>query len=105
MILDTTHKTVHCFGRLRSDFGMISERFRINFGIMELRILFEIQNNPYITAEQIAEKINKTPRTAENHIAKLKKKGILKRVSPKLGGHWKIITKNELWNNDIGNNI
>jgi hypothetical protein len=34
--------------------------------------LFEIQKNPNITAEQMAEKINKTPRTAENYLANRK---------------------------------
>jgi predicted HTH transcriptional regulator len=61
--------------------------------MIELQILFEIQNNPNITAEQIAEKINKTSRTAENYLANLKKRGILKRVGPKLGGHWKIVNR------------
>ena len=42
--------------------------------MIELQILFEIQSNPNITAEQLAEKINKTPRTAENYLSKLKKK-------------------------------
>lgn len=70
---------------------MISERFRNDFGTIELQILVEIQTNPNITAEQIAEKINKTPRTVEIYLAKLKKKGILKREGPKLGGNWKIL--------------
>ena len=67
------------------------EKFRNDFGTIELQILFEIQKNPNITAEQMAEKINKTPRTAENYLTKLKKRGILIRVGPKLGGYWKIV--------------
>jgi len=82
------------FEKFRNDFGTISERFRNDFGTIELQILVEIQNNPNITAEQIAEKINKTPRTVENYLANLKMKGILKRVGPKLGGHWQILNHN-----------
>ncbi len=82
------------FEKFRNDFGTISERFRNDFGTIELQILAEIQNNPNVTAEKIAEKINKTPRTVENYLANLKMKGILKRVGPKLGGHWQIL-KNE----------
>jgi ATP-dependent DNA helicase RecG len=50
-----------------------------------------ICKNPEVTAEQIAEIINKTPRTVEKYIAKLKAAGFLKRQGAKLGGYWEII--------------
>jgi len=39
--------------------------------------------------------MKKSPRTIENYIKKLKNKGILYRIGPNLGGHWKIITNDK----------
>lgn len=77
--------------RFRKDFGKISERVRKEFGI-EIANTFEIiRNYPEYTAQQIAKEINKTPRTVENYIAKLKDAGIIIRRGPKLGGYWELI--------------
>ncbi len=77
--------------RFRKDFGKISERLRKDFGI-EIANTFEIiRNYPEYTAQQIAKEINKTPRTVENYIAKLKDAGIIIRRGPKLGGYWELI--------------
>ncbi|MFV0345860.1 MAG: ATP-binding protein [Bacteroidales bacterium] len=83
------------FGRtsegLRKDFGRISERCRNVFGVAVARTFDCISNNPNFTAKQIAEETGKTSRTVENHIAKLKDAGIIRRVGAKLGGHWEIV--------------
>lgn len=77
--------------RLRKGFGKSSERVRKEFGI-EIANTFEIiRNYPEYTAQQIAKEINKTPRTVENYIAKLKDAGIIIRRGPKLGGYWELI--------------
>jgi ATP-dependent DNA helicase RecG len=77
--------------RLRKGFGKTSERVRKEFGI-EIANTFEIiRNYPEYTAQQIAKEINKTPRTVENYIAKLKDAGIIIRRGPKLGGYWELI--------------
>ncbi len=79
--------------RVRNDFGTISERIRNDFG-NEIASVFElISSNPTITAVQIAEKIDKTSRTVEKYIAKLKNAGIILRKGPKLGGYWEIIQR------------
>ena len=72
---------------------MISERIRKEFG-NEIAITFDIiLNHPEYTSQQIGKEINKTPRTVENYLAKLKDAGIIVRKGLKLGGHWEIIEK------------
>ncbi|MDT3739967.1 MAG: HTH domain-containing protein [Candidatus Kapabacteria bacterium] len=46
---------------------------------------------PEYTAQQIAQELNKTPRTVKKYLAKLKDAGIIIRKGPKLGGYWEII--------------
>jgi ATP-dependent DNA helicase RecG len=80
-------------GEVRNDFGMISERIRIDFG-KEIAMAFEIiTKHPEYTSAQIASELGKTPRTVENYIAKLKKAGFIIRKGPKLGGNWEITVK------------
>ncbi|MCK5681454.1 HTH domain-containing protein [bacterium] len=73
------------------DYGMISERIRKEFGSEPVKAFEIICQYPEFTAKQIAEKLEKTPRTIENYIAKLKKTGFIVRRGPKLGGHWEVI--------------
>ena len=46
--------------------------------------------NPTITAQEIAEAIGKTKRLVEASISTLKKDGLVERVGPNKGGHWKV---------------
>ncbi|MBL7048908.1 MAG: putative DNA binding domain-containing protein [Nitrospira sp.] len=73
-----------------NDFGTISERIRKEFGSEPAKAFEIIRQHPEFTAEQIAEKLNKTPRTIENYMAKLKKAGVIIRRGPKLGGYWEV---------------
>lgn len=77
------------------DFGTISERIRKEFGNEPAKAFEIICQHPEFTAEQIAEKLDKTPRTAENYISKLKKAGFIIRRGPKLGGYWEVIESDE----------
>lgn len=92
-ILNDTAKTVS--EKRVDDFGTISERIRKEFGTSQANTFEIICQHPEFTAEQIAEKTGKTTRTVENHIAKLKKAGIIVRKGPKLGGYWEIIALGE----------
>ncbi|MBI9094923.1 MAG: putative DNA binding domain-containing protein [Sphaerochaeta sp.] len=74
----------------RDDFGTLSERIRKEFGSEPVKAFEIICKHPEFTAEQIAERLDKTPRTAENYISKLKKAGFIVRRGPKLGGYWEI---------------
>jgi predicted HTH transcriptional regulator len=69
---------------------MISGRFRKEFGSEPAKTFEIICQHPEFTAEQIAEKLENTPRTIENYTAKLKKTGFIIRRGPKLGGYWDV---------------
>jgi len=71
-----------------NDFGMISERIRKEFGSETAKAFEIVRQHPEFTAEQIAKELEKTPRTIENYLAKLKKSGFIIRRGPKLGGYW-----------------
>ena len=77
--------------RFRNDFGMISERIQEKFGNEVLKAFEVICDHPDFTAEQIANTLGKTSRTAENYITKMKKAGFIKRKGAKLGGYWEIV--------------
>ncbi len=50
-----------------------------------------ISANKYITIEQIANAINKGTTVTKQHVANLKKTGLLRRIGPAKGGHWEVI--------------
>ncbi len=70
--------------------GNISERFRKDFGKEIFQLLQLINKNPHISAKELAEHLEKSSRTIENYLSKLKKGGIITRKGPKLGGYWQI---------------
>ena len=57
----------------------------------EKEILELIENNPYLSAEQIALKVNLTEDGVRYHIKNLKKKGRLKRKGHGKGGSWEVL--------------
>ncbi|MFO8065940.1 MAG: putative DNA binding domain-containing protein [Bacteroidales bacterium] len=56
------------------------------------KIMFMIKQDNKITIPELADKIGVTERSIERNIETLKQKGLLKRVGPAKGGHWKVIT-------------
>jgi len=54
------------------------------------KILEIIKNKPEISAQEIANIIIISPRAVEKNIAKLKQKGLLKRIGPAKGGYWEV---------------
>ena len=56
-------------------------------------ILSLILKNSKISKKQIEIRGNLSKKSVEYNIAKLKKKGLLKRVGPAKGGYWKIAEK------------
>jgi len=56
-------------------------------------ILSLILKNLKISKKQIEIRGNLSKKSVEYNIAKLKKNGLLKRVGPAKGGHWKIVEK------------
>jgi predicted HTH transcriptional regulator len=75
----------------RNDVGTMSERCRNEFGDTAAGVFIEIVANPTITIEELSLKVDKSTRTIERTIEKLKLAKILVRKGPKLGGFWEII--------------
>jgi len=57
------------------------------------KILEAIKKNPKITQNEFAEITGLTRRGIEWNLAKLKEKGIIKRIGSPKGGHWEVIKK------------
>ena len=60
------------------------------------KILSLINENPKITREELSAKTGLTIRGVEWNLAKLKQKGLLKRIGPAKGGYWEIIENSEV---------
>ena len=58
---------------------------------MSENILWLIKDNPEISAKELAYIVNRSSRTIERAIAKLKKEGRIKRIGPDKGGHWAVM--------------
>ena len=74
----------------KSSFEDLGIKLGIKLGINQQLILKEIEKNPFITAVEIAHKINISKTAVENNIAKLKEIGVLQRVGARKNGYWKI---------------
>jgi len=54
------------------------------------KILGAITNNPLITQIELSEITGLTRRGVEYNLSKLKAKGLIERIGPDKGGHWKV---------------
>lgn len=59
------------------------------------KILKELEKNPNITYDELVDKIDTSRRTIIRQMNGLKEKGIVKRVGPAKGGHWKVVEEDE----------
>ena len=57
----------------------------------DILVLDQLKENPKYTIDDIALKINKTVRTVQRSIDKLKQNGQIRRVGAKNNGYWEII--------------
>lgn len=55
------------------------------------KILEMMAENAYVTTEEIAKELGISRRAVAKHTAKLKEKGILRRIGPDKGGHWEVV--------------
>jgi ATP-dependent DNA helicase RecG len=68
----------------------VRKKFGEEFGESSEKILVMIQNKPTISAKEMAEQINLSPRAVEKNLATLKEKGVIDRIGPPRGGKWKV---------------
>ncbi|MFH1065314.1 MAG: helix-turn-helix domain-containing protein [Nanoarchaeota archaeon] len=71
--------------------GKLGIKSGIKSGINEEKIISIINDNPSVTGEQLSQQIGISITAIENNIAKLKKKGILKRIGSRKNGYWEVI--------------
>jgi predicted HTH transcriptional regulator len=63
----------------------------VRFSKNEELMIDLFRKNLVITVEELSEKLKINLRNAKKNFAKLKEKGIIKRVGPDKNGHWEII--------------
>lgn len=81
--------------KLRNNFGITSDQLRNNFDKLfnesQLNILYLLINDPYLSAEKMAEKIGISRRSVENNIMQLKHRGYLIRRGSRKNGYWEVV--------------
>jgi len=55
------------------------------------KIMSIIKDNPLVTIEELSVLLNITTRAIEKNLNKLKAKGLIERIGPDKGGHWKVL--------------
>ena len=58
---------------------------------LDTQILSLLKENPIITREELAQKVNKTERTIQRSLERLKDEGKIVRIGNKVSGYWEII--------------
>lgn len=59
----------------------------------QIKIIAEIKNNPHISAGKLSDIVGISKRKIETNLAKLKEKGLIKRIGSARSGHWEVIEK------------
>ena len=54
-------------------------------------ILVEVAKDQGVTREELALRLDASPNTVKEHLAKLKDDGRIKRVGSRKSGHWEVI--------------
>ena len=74
------------YARLLNDIGITSDVGKDvgkELRNIDMQLLKELENNPYITAAELGKLLNITTRTVERHIKTLKESGIIRRAGEK----------------------
>ena len=71
----------------------VGDRVGENLSLRQEAILKILAKEKYITAREVAMEIGISTRKTEKNIARLREKGLLKRVGPVRGGHWEVALK------------
>lgn len=70
----------------------VGEKVGENLTDNQKLILELLLRDPYMAARELAHHVGISSRKIEQNIAKLKERGILKRIGPAKGGHWEVLT-------------
>jgi len=69
----------------------LGEKLGEGLGDNQKLILSAIRDNPEISLSRLGKMIGLSQTAIENNIAKLKRRGLIKRIGPAKGGHWEIV--------------
>ena len=61
----------------------------------EQQVLSIVAENPYMTYEEVAQRISRTAKTAQRSLNSLRKKNIIRRIGAKKDGYWEIVNSDE----------
>jgi len=73
--------------------GKLGERLGERLGENQKKILILINQNKFITIPELSGNLKISTTAIEKNLAKLKQKGLLKRIGPAKGGYWEVVEK------------
>ncbi len=77
--------------RLKERVGeKLGERLGEKLGESQLKIFELVNKNKFVTIPELSKELNISTTAVENNMAKLKEKGLLKRIGSAKGGHWEV---------------
>ncbi len=68
-----------------------SEKLHENLSGLQKKIVELMRADPKITYDELIKSTNKSREGLRKNIQRLKEAGIVKRIGPDKGGHWKVI--------------
>lgn len=63
----------------------------VNVGEIKSKIIYQVKDDPKISASTLAQNMSVTRRTIERYIIELREEGILIRHGSARGGYWEVI--------------
>ena len=75
----------------KGEWTRVGKKVGRKLGESEEKILGIINKDKFVTISELSKSLNISTTAIEKNIAKLKEKGLLKRVGPAKGGHWETI--------------
>lgn len=73
----------------------VGEKVGENLSENQKKIINAVMREPRISALKLSKILGISVRKTEENIKKLKENGLLVRIGPDKGGHWKVVEKNE----------
>ncbi len=77
-------------GRVGKGGIKVGEKVGVRITDNQAKIMEAMQKDPYISAIKLSEVVGISHRKIEANIAKLREKGLVRRIGPAKGGHWEI---------------
>jgi ATP-dependent DNA helicase RecG len=83
----------------KRSYDLINDQINVQINVplnaMETQVFSIVSKNPNLTLDEVAQRISKSPKTAQRYLDALRKKNVLRRVGSRKGGHWEVISVSE----------